>query len=106
MNNDLEMLGVVRAPDFDLPGLTWFNTEYPLSLDDLRGRLVIIDFWTYCCINCHHVLSVLQAVEEAFPEEVVIIGVHSPKFTAEQDPDNVRKAIQRLQIYHPVIHDP
>lgn len=106
MNDDLEMLGVVRAPDFDLPGLTWFNTEYPLSLDDLRGRLVILDFWTYCCINCHHVLSVLQAVEESFPEEVVIIGVHSPKFTAEQDPDNVRKAIQRLQIYHPVIHDP
>ena len=106
MQNDIEMLGVVRAPDFDVPGVSWFNTEYPPSLADLRGRLVILDFWTYCCINCHHVLAVLQAVEEAFPEEIIVIGVHSPKFTAEQDPDTVRKAIQRHDIRHPIIHDP
>lgn len=96
----------VRAPEIDRPGITWFNVDRPLSLASLRGRLVILDFWTSCCINCIHVLPSLRRVEEAFPEEVVVIGVHSPKFAAEKDPENVARAIARYGVRHPVAHDP
>jgi thiol-disulfide isomerase/thioredoxin len=100
------MNATVRAPEIDRPGLVWLNTAAPLSLDSLRGRLVILDFWTFCCINCIHVLPALRRVEERFPEEVVVIGVHSPKFAAEKDPENVARAVARYGVVHPVIHDP
>jgi sugar lactone lactonase YvrE len=100
------MMGVVRAPDFDQPGLAWFNVAAPLSLAALRGKLVILDFWTFCCINCLQILPTLRRVEEAFPDEVVVIGVHSPKFAAEREAANVAAAIARYGIVHPVIHDP
>ncbi|MEM6902788.1 MAG: thioredoxin-like domain-containing protein, partial [Pseudomonadota bacterium] len=100
------MLGVVRAPEINRDGLTWFNVPEPLSLQDLEGRVVILDFWTLCCINCIHVAETLRLVEKAFPEEVVVIGVHSPKFDAEKDDDRLRQAILRYGIKHPVIHDP
>ena len=96
----------VRAPELAHPGLLWFNVAAPLSLRDLAGRLVILDFWTFCCINCMHILPILRRVEEAFPREVAVIGVHSPKFAAERDPDNVARAIARYGILHPVVHDP
>lgn len=96
----------VRAPDLAHAGLRWFNVEAPLSLRDLAGRLVILDFWTFCCVNCMHILPILRRVEEAFPREVAVIGVHSPKFAAERDPDNVARAIARYGILHPVVHDP
>jgi thiol-disulfide isomerase/thioredoxin len=96
----------VRAPEIDRPGLQWFNVPGPLSLAGLRGRLVILDFWTFCCINCLHVLPTLRRVEEAFPEEVVVVGVHSPKFPAERDPANLAAAIARYGIRHPVVNDP
>ncbi|MBI3452865.1 MAG: redoxin domain-containing protein, partial [Rhodospirillales bacterium] len=98
--------GRVRAPEIDLPGLVWFNTPGPLSLAALRGKLVILDFWTFCCINCMHILPSLRRVEEAFPETVAVIGVHSPKFAAEKSPDNVAAAIARYGIVHPIVHDP
>ncbi|HEX3498257.1 MAG TPA: thioredoxin-like domain-containing protein [Stellaceae bacterium] len=100
------MTSIVRAPDFDQPGLAWFNVAAPLSLAALRGKLVILDFWTFCCINCMHILPSLRRVEEAFPDEVVVIGVHSPKFAAERETANVAAAIARYGIVHPVIHDP
>lgn len=101
------MLGSsVRAPEIDRPGLEWFNVPKPLSLADLAGRLVILDFWTFCCINCVQVLPTLHRVEEAFPDDVVVIGVHSPKFAAERDPAKVSAAIARYDIRHPVVHDP
>lgn len=100
------MTGIVRAPDFDQPGLAWFNVDEPLTLAALRGKLVILDFWTFCCINCMQILPTLRRVEEAFPEEVVVIGIHSPKFTAERAAGNVAAAIARYGIVHPVIHDP
>jgi thiol-disulfide isomerase/thioredoxin len=100
------MTGIVRAPDFDQPGLAWFNVDAPLTLAALRGKLVILDFWTFCCINCMHILPTLRRVEEAFPEEVVVIGIHSPKFTAERAAANLAAAIARYGIVHPVIHDP
>lgn len=100
------MFGIARAPDFDRAGLTWFNVDTPLRLSDLAGRIVILDFWTFCCINCFHVLPTLRRIEEAFPTEVAVIGVHSPKFDHEQDPQAVQAAIARYDIRHPVVHDP
>lgn len=99
------MDGTVHAPDFDRAGLEWFNVPEPLTLAALRGRLVILDFWTFCCINCLHVIPSLKRIEERFPDEVTVIGVHSPKFTAERDPSNLAQAIARLGIRHPVIQD-
>jgi sugar lactone lactonase YvrE/thiol-disulfide isomerase/thioredoxin len=97
--------GQVRAPEIDRPGLEWFNVAKPLSLADLKGKVVLLDFWTYCCINCIHLLPTLAILEEAFPEEVAVIGVHSPKFDAEKDRDNLRNAIERHGIQHPIIQD-
>ena len=99
------MHGEVRAPEINRPGLQWFNVARPLSLADLRGRIVILDFWTFCCINCMHILPILRRVEEAFPTEVAVIGVHSPKFTAERDAGNLQRAIARYGIVHPVVQD-
>ncbi|WP_142847442.1 thioredoxin-like domain-containing protein [Telmatospirillum sp. J64-1] len=100
------MFGITRAPEIDRPGLTWFNTSGPLSLRRVAGRIVILDFWTSCCINCIHVLPSLRRIEEAYPNEVAVIGIHSPKFEAERDPQALAKAIARYDIQHPVAHDP
>ena len=100
------MYGLISAPRIDLPGLAWFNSAAPIALADLRGRLVILDFWTFCCINCMHVLPILRAIEEIWPLEVSVIGVHSPKFAAERDGANVAQAIARYGIRHPIVHDP
>ena len=96
----------VRCPEF-LPGFTWLNVSRPLSVgEDLRGRVVVLDFWTYCCINCMHVLPVLKGIEERFARDpVVVIGVHSAKFISEKDPANIRRAIERHGIMHPVVVD-
>ena len=85
--------------------LTWLNTAGPLELHDLRGKFVLLDFWTYCCINCMHILPELHKLEQAWPKNLVVIGVHSAKFTTEQDTQNIRSAIQRYKIEHPVIND-
>ncbi|HYM33671.1 MAG TPA: thioredoxin-like domain-containing protein [Candidatus Cybelea sp.] len=100
------MQGSVRAPEILRSGIEWFNVARPLSLQSLRGKVVILDFWTFCCINCMQILPSLRKVEEAFPEEVAVIGVHSPKFTAEHDGRTVAHAIARYGITHPVAHDP
>lgn len=94
----------MRAVEF--PEGDWFNVSRPLTLKDLAGRMVVLDFWTYCCINCHHVLASLDALERAHPEDVVVVGVHSPKFTTEHDARNVREAVLRCGIKHPVLNDP
>jgi thiol-disulfide isomerase/thioredoxin len=95
----------LHAPELD-GGLAWFNTRRPLSMKELRGCVVLLDFWTYCCINCMHVLPVLRALEERFAgAPVVVIGVHSGKFSAEQDPARIREAIGRYDVAHPVVVD-
>jgi len=92
------------APPFP-EGLQWLNVARPLSLErDLRGRFVLLDFWTYCCINCMHVLPELKRLEGEFPE-LVVVGVHSAKFYNEQAIENVRAAIVRYDIEHPVLLD-
>ncbi|MCG8512461.1 MAG: redoxin domain-containing protein [Rhodospirillales bacterium] len=86
--------------------MQWFNVDRPISLADLRGRMVVVDFWTFCCINCLHVVPTLNRLEDAYPDELVVIGVHSPKFAAERDNANLRHAIARCGVRHPVIQDP
>jgi len=94
----------ITAPDFP-KGMEWLNTNHPISLKDLRGKIVLLDFWTYCCINCMHVFPDLKKLEEEYPKELVIIGVHSAKFTTEQETDNIREAILRYNLTHPVVND-
>jgi thiol-disulfide isomerase/thioredoxin len=87
-------------------GVAWLNTGGPLSLHkDLKGKVVLLDFWTFCCINCMHVLPDLHRLEKKYPNELVVVGVHSPKFDSERDTNNIRKAILRYQIDHPVVND-
>ncbi|MFB2878028.1 thioredoxin-like domain-containing protein [Floridanema aerugineum] len=94
----------VRAPE--LPqNFTWLNTDRPLSLKELKGRIVILDFWTYCCINCLHVLPELKYLEQKYKDTLTVIGVHSAKFDNEQEVENIRQAILRYDIEHPVIVD-
>jgi len=85
--------------------LTWLNSAGPLELHDLRGKFVLLDFWTYCCINCMHILPELHKLEQAWPKNLVVIGVHSAKFSTEQQTPNIQAAIQRYKIEHPVIND-
>ncbi|MDR3636634.1 MAG: thioredoxin-like domain-containing protein [Isosphaeraceae bacterium] len=94
-----------QAPHFNLEGGTaWINTA-PLRMEDLRGKIVLLDFWTYCCINCHHILPALAKLEQKYPNDLVVIGVHTPKFFAERDTENLRRKVREYQIKHPVIND-
>jgi DNA-binding beta-propeller fold protein YncE len=95
----------VAAPSLSGAG-EWLNTSGPLDLQALRGKFVVLDFWTYCCINCQHVLPELKEIEREFPKHVAVIGVHSAKFQTERDAQNVLEAIQRHEIEHPVVNDP
>jgi thiol-disulfide isomerase/thioredoxin/sugar lactone lactonase YvrE len=99
-----EYEGKVNAPDF-AEGLSWLNTDRPLSLRDLRGKVVLLDFWTYCCINCIHIIPDLKKLEQKYANELVVIGVHSAKFKGERETDNIRQAILRYEIEHPVVND-
>lgn len=95
----------VRAPE--LRGRGWLNTGgKDLKLADLRGRILILDFWTFCCINCLHVLDELRPLEEKYADVLVIIGVHSPKFEHERDADALAAAVERYGVDHPVLDDP
>jgi thiol-disulfide isomerase/thioredoxin len=96
--------GNVNAPDFP-SGMEWLNTERPLSLRELGGKIVLLDFWTYCCINCMHILPELKKLEQKYANQLVVIGVHSAKFTNEKGTDNIRQAIMRYEIEHPVVND-
>ena len=94
----------VRAPQ--LPqNYPWINTEKPLSLQQLKGRIVILDFWTYCCINCLHILPKLKYLEQKYKDSLTVIGVHSAKFDNEKETENIRQAILRYNIEHPVLVD-
>ncbi|MEV6395014.1 NHL domain-containing thioredoxin family protein [Streptomyces sp. NPDC051907] len=96
----------VRAPELIGKG-GWLNTgDVQYTLADLRGRIVILDFWTFCCINCLHVLDELRELEEKHRDTVVIIGVHSPKFVHEAEHQAVVDAVERYQVHHPVLDDP
>ncbi|XP_071385954.1 NHL repeat-containing protein 2 [Centroberyx affinis] len=97
----------LKIPDFQT-GLEWLNTEGPLSFNkELAGKVVLLDFFTYCCINCMHILPDLHRLEEkhSVKDGLVIVGVHSAKFPNEKVLENVRSAVLRYDICHPVVND-
>ena len=96
---------MTKAPE--LIGDTWFGTTNPrLGIADFKGRFLLLDFWTLCCVNCHHVLAELRPVEQKFKDVLTVVGVHSPKFEYEKLPESVAAAIDRHEIHHPVLNDP
>jgi DNA-binding beta-propeller fold protein YncE len=92
------------APELE-GGIGWLNTAGPIRIKDLRGKIVVLDFWTFCCINCLHTLTDLARLEKKYAKELVVIGVHSAKFDTEKESENIRKAILRYEINHPVVND-
>ncbi len=94
----------VNAPDFP-PGLDWLNSDRPLSLKELRGKVVLLDFWTFCCINCQHVIPQLRRLERKYRNELVIVGVHAPKYPGEKETAAITHAARRLSVGHPVVND-
>ena len=96
--------GETNAPDFR-PESDWVNAPHALSLMEFRGKLVLLDFWTYCCINCAHMLPHLKRLQKKFAREIVVIGVHAAKFPAERETSAVAEAVQRMSVTHPVVND-
>jgi cytochrome c biogenesis protein CcdA/thiol-disulfide isomerase/thioredoxin len=99
--------GLGAAPDFS-GNQRWFNTggERPLSLDELRGKVVLVDFWTYTCINCIRTLPYLKAWDERYRDQgLVTVGVHTPEFPFERDAGNVEQAIAQNGLRYPVVQD-
>src|SRR5262249_8186656 len=95
---------VAKAPELT-GGVAWLNTAKPLTLKELRGKIVLLDFWTLCCINCIHTLPDLAKLEKKYAKELVVIGVHSPKFDNEKQTESIKKAILRYEVKHPVVND-
>src|SRR2546426_178286 len=95
-----------RAPELH-PDFAWLNTDRPLTFaKELQGQVVLLDFWTYCCINCMHVLPDLAYLEDKYRDRpFLVIGVHSAKFTNEGQRQTVRAAVGRYEIAHPVVID-
>ncbi|WP_086690277.1 NHL domain-containing thioredoxin family protein [Streptomyces recifensis] len=106
MNDSASRRVRVRAPELIGKG-GWLNTGGKnLTLADLRGKCVVVDFWTFCCINCLHVLDELRELEERHRDTVVVVGVHSPKFVHEAEHQAVVDAVERYGVEHPVLDDP
>ncbi|MCE9533722.1 MAG: redoxin domain-containing protein [Planctomycetes bacterium] len=92
------------APELE-GGTAWFNCAAPLKIKDLKGKIILLDFWTLCCINCIHTLPDLHKLEKKYANELVVIGVHSAKFENERNSESIRKALLRYEIHHPVVND-
>lgn len=108
VGSDLSREGVAglygAAPPIRAQG-PWINSD-PLSMNDLAGKVVLIDFWTYSCINCIRTLPYLRDWHEKYSDKgFVILGVHSPEFAFERNPENVRKAVKDLDVRWPVVLD-
>lgn len=97
-------LPATAAPDFN-GAKGWLNVSKPLSIKDLRGKVVLLDFWTFCCINCMHVIPKLKELEKKYPDQLVVVGVHSGKFSNEKNLETIGKAVARYKIEHPVVND-
>ncbi len=90
----------------ELAGATeWINSK-PLNRDDLKGHVVLVDFWTYSCINCLRTLPYIRAWADRYKDSgLIVLGVHTPEFAFEKDSDNVRRAVKELNIAYPVVLD-
>jgi sugar lactone lactonase YvrE len=100
-----EIIGKQAAPEFPA-GLDWINTGgKPISIKQLRGKVVLLDFWTYGCINCFHIIPDLKQLEAKYPDTLVIIGVHSAKFETEGKTAHIAAVVQRYGLEHPVVND-
>ncbi|HEY8563761.1 MAG TPA: thioredoxin-like domain-containing protein [Pyrinomonadaceae bacterium] len=104
MLKSVKAQGRVRAPELS-GARSWLNTDKPLSLAGLRGKVVLLDFWTYGCINCVHIIPDLKKLEAKYANDLVVIGVHSAKFTNEGDTENIRQIILRYGLEHPIAND-
>ncbi len=104
-----QMSNSEKQPKVRAPELTgdkgWLNTDKPLSIAGLKGKVVLLDFWTYGCINCIHIIPDLKKLEAKYPNNLVVIGVHSAKFDNEKDTDNIRQIVLRYGIEHPIVND-
>ena len=99
-----EQQGPIQAPSL-AGAVDWLNVASPVTIEQLRGKVVILDFWTYGCVNCMHVLRDLKTLEQRFPDELVVIGIHSAKFANEKITDNLKRILVRYEIEHPVAND-
>jgi thiol-disulfide isomerase/thioredoxin len=101
---DSRLRGRVRAPEL-AGGRGWLNTDKPLMLAGLRGKIVLLDFWTYGCVNCMHIIPDLKRLEAKYARQLVVVGVHSAKFANEKETENIRRVVVRYEIEHPVVND-
>lgn len=93
------------APAPDLAAGDWINSE-PLKLEDLRGRVVLIDFWTFGCYNCRNTLPFIKGWHDRYRDKgLTVIGVHSPEFEHEKKRENLRREVSSLEIHYPVVSD-
>jgi thiol-disulfide isomerase/thioredoxin len=93
-----------KAPEFDK--VTGYINTKPINLSDLKGKVVLVDFWTYSCINCIRTIPYLVEWNEKYADKgLVIVGVHAPEFEFEKDVDNVKVAVKKFGIKYPVIQD-
>jgi DNA-binding beta-propeller fold protein YncE len=94
----------LAAPELE-KNLEWLNTDKALSIANLRGKIVLLDFWTYGCINCIHVIPDLKKLEAKYGGALVVIGVHSGRYLNERNTENIRRIIFRYELEHPIAND-
>jgi len=95
----------MKAPEFP-KSTRWLNSEEGVTMAKLKGKVVVLDFWTYCCINCLHALPALKKIEEHYENKpIAVLGIHSGKFDQEKNDDKVKAAIDKYQVKHPVAMD-
>jgi thiol-disulfide isomerase/thioredoxin len=97
--------GKEAAPEFP-GGLTWFNVATPPTVKSLKGKVILLDFWTLGCINCQHIIPDLKRLEAEFGPALAVVGVHSGKYATEHDDDSIREAIRKYGLEHAVVNDP
>ena len=108
--DDEMVLGTSELPNLgqapELTNTVWLNTDQPLRLADLRGKVVLLEMWTFDCINCRNVIPSVRGWHETYMDQgLVVIGNHFPEFNFEADLDNLKDAIKRLDVPYPVAQD-